>query len=438
MEGTLALIIGFVAGAAIGGAIAWLLAGRRTDSGVDRLTAEALRLAFVEETSKARTEMLTEQSRLNDEVRRSEEALRKAESDREREAVRNLVAPVEQRLKEVGKRIEDLDKATGTSRTEITSMVTSLARKADSLEAATVRLGSALSNQQVRGGWGETQLKRLVEAAGMAEHLQDFRTQVPTDDKEDQSRPDMAIAVPGGLRIIVDSKVPLDALRKAFETDDEQERSTHLKAHAEALRTQVLNLSRKDYPSKIDDSLDFVLLFVPGDHWLDLALSQRPELLEEAISKRVILTSPSSFFAVLLAVAHTWKQQRLADNAMEIQQESSNLYKRLRTVIVHIEKIGDGITKAGKAYNEAIASIDRNLITSAERIDALGGSDGRGAIEPPDAAEIDLIESRKRDQLPSGNGDGPGNDRLPSGEDDNLPKANTPDGDPPSGDTVPA
>ena len=403
MDATAALAIGFLAGTAVGGLLAWLVASRRRTAGdVDRLTAEALRIAFIEESSKARSEMLAEQSRLNDEIRRSDESLRKSESQREREAVRNLVAPVEQTLKEVNRRIEALDKATGSSRTEITSMVTTLARKADSLEAATARLGSALSSQQVRGGWGETQLKRLVEAAGMQEHLQDFRTQIPTDDPEDQSRPDMAIAVPGGLRIIVDAKVPLDALRKAFETDDEQQRSLHLKAHADALRNQVLDLSKRDYPSKIDDSLDFVLLFVPGDHWLDLALSQRPELLEEAISKRVILTSPSSFFAVLLAVAHTWKQQSLAENAKEIQQESSNLYKRLRTVIGHIESIGAGLTRAGKAYNDAIASIDRNLITTAERIDALGGSDGRGALELPTGVDTDLVTSRKREQLPRG------------------------------------
>jgi len=403
MNSTISLIIGFAAGGAVGAVVAWLAAARKkpTETGVDRVTAEAMRLAFLEESGKARQELLAEQARLNDEARRSADQLRKAESEREREAVRNLVAPVEQSLKAVTTKIEALDKASGATKSEITAMVTSLTRKTDGLEAATARLGNALSNQQIRGGWGETQLKRLVESAGMAEHLQDFGTQVATDSADDQSRPDMAIAVPGGLRILVDSKVPLDALRRAFETDDEAERTAHLKAHADALRTQVINLSKKDYPSKIGDSLDFVLLFVPGDHWLDLALSQRPELLEEALERRVILTSPSSFFAVLLAVAHTWKQQLLAENAKEIQQESSNLYKRLRTVVGHVENIGAGLKRAGKAYNDAIGSIDRNLITSAERIDALGGSDGRGPIDLPEAVDTDLPESRKRELLPA-------------------------------------
>ena len=408
MNSTLALLLGLFAGAAAGITIGWLF-GRRSEqpSGIDTTTAESLRIAFMEEADRSRQELLAEQSRINDEIRRSDEQLRKAqeelrkaESEREREAVRNLVAPVEKTLKDVNLRIEALGKETSNSKTEISTMVRGLTQKTDGLEATTARLGNALSNQQIRGGWGETQLKRLVESAGMQEHLQDFGTQIATDDPDDSSRPDMAIAVPGGLRILVDSKVPLDALRKAFETDDDAERSAHLRAHADALRAQVLNLSKKDYPGKIDDSLDFVLLFVPGDHWLDLALSQRPELLEEALSKKVILTSPSSFFAVLLAIAHTWKQQRLAENAKAIQKESSDLYKRLRTVIGHIESVGKGLRTAGKAYNEAISSIDRNLITSAQRIDALGGSDGRGAIDVPDSVDTDLPESRKRETLP--------------------------------------
>jgi DNA recombination protein RmuC len=279
-------------------------------------------------------------------------------------------------------------------------MVTNLTNRTSGLEVATTKLGNALSSSQIRGGWGEQELKRLVESAGMREHLDDFATQVPTDLADDSGRPDMAIAVPGGMRILVDSKVPLDALRSAFETDDEEERARYLKAHADSLRTLVINLAGKDYPSKFDNTLDFVLLFVPGDHFLDLALSQRPELLEEALNRRVILTSPSSFFAVLLAISHTWRQQRLADNAKAIQQESSNLYKRLRTVVDHIEKVGTGLRRAGKAYNDAIGSIDRNLITSAERIDALGGSDGREPIELPEPLDIDLVDSRKRDLLP--------------------------------------
>ena len=402
MNPVLSLLIGLLIGSAVGAALAWLLASRRdgSNSTIDGATAEAMRLAFIEESSKARQDLLAEQTRLNEEARRSAEALRKAESEREREAVRNLVAPVEQTLKDVNRRIEALDKSTGTTKTEITTMITSLARKAEGLEATTARLGNALSNHQIRGSWGETQLKRLVEHAGMEEHLEDFATQVATDSPDDASRPDMAISLPGGLRILVDAKVPLDSLRRAFETDDDAERSLHLKAHADALRTQVTNLAKKEYPSKFENSLDFVLLFVPGDHLLDLALSQRPELLEEALSKKVILTSPSSFFAVLLAIAHTWKQQSLADNAKEIQKESSNLYRRLRTVIGHIESIGAGLTKAGKAYNDAISSIDRNLITSAARIDALGGSDSGGLVELPSPVDTDMATSRKRDQLP--------------------------------------
>ena len=402
MDATVTLIIGLAAGALVGAALGWLLAANRhRDEGLDPQTTESLRLAFIEEASKSRSELLAEQARLNDEKRKADEALRKAESQREREAVRNLVAPVEETLKDVSKRIERLDKQAGSTKAEITQMVTNLTNRTSGLELATTKLGNALSSSQIRGGWGEQELKRLVESAGMREHLDDFATQVPTDLADDSGRPDMAIAVPGGMRILVDSKVPLDALRSAFETDDEDERSRHLKAHADSLRTLVINLAGKDYPSKFENTLDFVLLFVPGDHFLDLALSQRPELLEEALSRRVILTSPSSFFAVLLAISHTWRQQRLADNAKAIQQESSNLYKRLRTVVDHIEKVGTGLRRAGQAYNDAIGSIDRNLITSAERIDAVGGSDGRDAIEVPEPLDIDLVESRKRDLLPA-------------------------------------
>ncbi|MEI7889242.1 MAG: DNA recombination protein RmuC [Actinomycetes bacterium] len=398
------LIFGIAIGAVIGGLAAWLLAGRGSGA-VGQSVIDSLLLAVKDETASTRKEAIEELSRMNDESRKAALELQKAQAEREREAVKNLVEPVEKHLKEVRDRVIEMDKASKVNRTSITEMVGNLSQRSEKLEASTNMLNRSLSSSQIRGGWGEKQLESLVEAAGMRKHLRNYRTQVATDEEGDRSRPDMSIAIPGQLEMLIDSKVPLESLMKAFQTEDPDERDAYLDAHADALRTQVLNLAKKNYPDKIDNSLDFVVLFVPGDHFLDLALSRRPELLEEALSKHVILTSPSSFFAVLLAVSNTWQQQDLAENAQAIADEGRELYKRLRKLLDHTSKLRKALNTAVESFNDMMGSFDTRVIPSARKMESLSSTDGKDPLGLPDPIDVVARESQKLIELPEGDGE---------------------------------
>ncbi len=399
------LLIGLLIGLPMGGIAAWLLAGKRGDGSQSDAINQAI-LTLRDDAEAGRQAAIEELNRLNETAQENQLKLQEERAKREREAVKNLVDPVEEHLKEVSKRVETLTKDSGENKVRITEMVQSLHQKSDRLTEVTTTLSQAMRSPGAKGGWGEKQLESLVEAAGMRAHLRNYRTQVSTDVEGDNSRPDMAIAMPGELEMLIDSKVPLENLLKAFETEDLDERERYLDAHADALRTQVINLANKEYPKKVNNSLDFVVLFVPGDHFLDLALSRKPQLLEEALERHVILTSPSSFFAVLLAVSTTWQQHQLAENAEAIANEGKLLYGRLRTLVKYTGDVGKSLNKAVESFNSLIGSFDTRLIPTARRMEALGASDGK-SIDLPDPVDVISRESQKLDELPAGDSDEP-------------------------------
>jgi DNA recombination protein RmuC len=397
------LLIGLLVGLPLGGIAAWLIAGRRNDAGQSEAVSQAVNEAIIalrDDAEAGRQAAIDQLNQINATAHESQVKLQEERAKREREAVKNLVDPVEEHLKEVSKRVETLTKDSGENKVRITEMVQSLHQKSDRLADVTTSLSQAMRSPGAKGGWGEKQLESLVEAAGMRAHLRNYRTQVATDAEGDSSRPDMAIAMPGELEMLIDSKVPLENLLKAFETEDLDERERYLDAHADALRTQVINLAKKEYPKKVNNSLDFVVLFVPGDHFLDLALSRRPQLLEEALERHVILTSPSSFFAVLLAVSTTWQQHQLAENAEAIANEGKELYGRLRILINHTSSVGKALNKAVESFNQMIGSFDTRLIPSARRMESLGATDGK-SIDLPDPIDVIPRESQKVEELPA-------------------------------------
>jgi DNA recombination protein RmuC len=214
-------------------------------------------------------------------------------------------------------------------------------------------------------------LRRLVELAGMVEHC-DFQEQVHVQGEERALRPDMIVRMPDGRQLVVDVKTPLDAYLTAVESSTDEERATALRRHAQAVTERVRQLSSKAYWSQFERSPDFVVLFIPGDQFLSAALAETPTLLEDAIRQDVIIATPSSFIALLKAVAYGWRQSLLADNAARIQELAEEVYKRLAVFGGHLARLGRSLTQSVEAYNAAVGSLERQVLPGARKFTELG------------------------------------------------------------------
>jgi DNA recombination protein RmuC len=236
------------------------------------------------------------------------------------------------------------------------------------LGAQTRTLAGALRSPTVRGRWGELQLQRAVELAGMAEHC-DFDTQVIT---ADGLRPDLVVTLPGDRRIPVDAKVPLDAFLEAADCSDERRRGQLLAQHARSLRQHVDKLSAKAYWRSLEPSPEFVVLFVPGDALLDAALRADPSLTDHAFGRQVVIATPSTLIALLRTVAFTWRQERLSASAEQIHALGRELHTRLRSMTSHLDAVGRGLGRAVDSYNTAIGAMETRVLVSARRFADLG------------------------------------------------------------------
>jgi DNA recombination protein RmuC len=253
------------------------------------------------------------------------------------------------------------------------------------LQSETQSLVKALRQPQGRGRWGELQLRRVIEMAGMMEHC-DFSEQTSTTQADAQRlRPDVIVRLPGARRIVIDAKAPLDAYLSALESEDEAARREHLKRHALQLRQQIRALGDKRYFSQFDDSVDFVVLFVPGEAFFSAALAEDPALFDEATDRRVMLASPTTLIALLKAVAYGWRQEAVARSARDIAALGKELAERLGTFAGHLGKTGNALGSAVKHYNSAVASLESRVLVSARKFEALGagGSDAE-ALAPPE------------------------------------------------------
>jgi DNA recombination protein RmuC len=328
-------------------------------------------------------------------------------SERE-QAVENLVKPIRDSLQASQKQIEDLEKgrreAYGSIRTQLESM--QAAQK--SLTQETQNLVKALRRPEVRGRWGEITLRRLVELAGMVEHC-DFVEQVHTTAEGQVIRPDMIVRMPDRRELVVDVKTPLDAYLEAVEAEDDAQRKLGLERHARNLRAHIRMLSSKSYWEQFDESPEFVILFIPGDQFLSAALNEEPDLIEYALAQQIILSTPTSFVALLKAVAYGWRQLALADNAKEIRILAEDLYGRLGTFVSHMNRVGRQLASSVENYNKAVGSFERSVLPGARKFVDLGihekkqlenletldpvprtmietGSDDEAAGEEPEAA----------------------------------------------------
>jgi DNA recombination protein RmuC len=256
-----------------------------------------------------------------------------------------------------------------------------------SLQRETRNLVTALRRPEVRGQWGEMTLRRLAELAGMVDRC-DFFEQVHVQGEEGGLRPDMIVNMPDGRQIVVDVKTPLDAYLSAAEASGDEERDVALKRHALAVQERVRQLSQKAYWSQFEQSPDFVVLFIPGDQFLSAAVAEIPSLLEDAIRQHVIIATPTSFVALLKAVAYGWRQNALAENAQRIQELGEEMYKRLMTFTTHLSKVGRTLGQSVEAYNAAVGSLERQVLPGARKFTELGL---RPAREIEDLTPIDKL-----------------------------------------------
>lgn len=291
--------------------------------------------------------------------------------DRE-QAIENLVKPIRQSLQQAQQQITDLEKARSEAYGSIKMQLESMQGSQQMLAQETQNLVNALRRPEVRGRWGEITLRRLVELAGMVEHC-DFQEQVHSVDKDDNIiRPDMIVRMPDRRELVVDVKTPLDAYLEAVEAKDDTQRKLGLQRHARNLREHIRKLAGKSYWDQFPQSPEFVILFIPGDQFLSAALNEDPELIESALSQQIILATPTSFVALLKAVAYGWRQLSLAENAEEIRKLAEDLYGRLATFAGHMNKVGKQLASSVENYNRAVGSLERKVLPGARKFVELG------------------------------------------------------------------
>ncbi len=286
-------------------------------------------------------------------------------------AVENLVKPIRDALQQSQKQISELERARSEAYGNIKSQLESMQVGQQSLAQETQNLVNALRRPEVRGRWGEITLKRLVELAGMVEHC-DFQEQVHTTAEDKIIRPDMIVRMPNERELVVDVKTPLDAYLEAAEAKDDAQRELGLKRHARNVREHIRALSRKSYWDQFPQSPEFVILFIPGDQFLSAALNEDPDLIESALSQKIILATPTSFVALLKAVAYSWRQLALADNAEEIRKLAGDLYGRLGTFVGHLNKVGKQLGSSVDNFNRAMGSLERKVLPGARKFVELG------------------------------------------------------------------
>ncbi len=295
----------------------------------------------------------------------------KRELGNREQAVENLVKPIREALTQSQRQISELEKARSEAYGSIRSQLETMQIGQKSLAQETQNLVNALRRPEVRGRWGEITLRRLVELAGMVEHC-DFQEQVHSSGDDASIRPDMIVRMPDQRELVVDVKTPLDAYLEAVEAKDDAQRQLGLKRHARNVREHIRKLASKSYWQQFSKSPEFVILFIPGDQFLSAALNEDPDLIESALSQHIILATPTSFVALLKAVAYGWRQLALADNAEEIRKLAEDLYGRLSTFVGHMNKVGRQLASSVENYNRAVGSLERKVLPGARKFVELG------------------------------------------------------------------
>lgn len=286
------------------------------------------------------------------------------------QAIETLVAPLRATLDRVQEQLRDVECMRAGSQAGLVEQIGTMRQSSENLRLETAALVTALRAPQVRGRWGEMQLERVVEAAGLTEHV-DYDTQASTTNEDGTLRPDLVVRLVGGKNVVVDSKVAFAAYLEAMEARDEGGRAARFKAHARQLRAHVDALSAKEYWQRFSPSPEFVVCFVPADAFLDAALREDPSLLEHAFAHDVVLATPSTLVALLRTVAYTWRQDALAANAAQVHQLGRDLYARLSTMGAHVDKLGRSLGAAVESYNQTVGSLESRVLVTARQMSEL-------------------------------------------------------------------
>lgn len=417
MEPLLIAVVGIVA-LLLGLAIGWFAGGRSVSGGAETVASMRLSLdSVIAERDEARIKLAQVETALTERERAFEDQLTAMAEAKEilagqfseisqkllHEAQSRFLQRADERFKEsetvagqrlsallqpVHDRLEKYETAVGKVEAErreafgnLHGLMESMRVSTEAVKTEAQRLGNSLRNApKARGRWGEQQLRNVLESCGLSEHA-DFQTEVSMEGSEGRLRPDVILRVPGGRNLVIDAKVSLNAYQDAFEAGDEYVRENSLAAHAAAMKSHVNSLGQKAYQDQFEDTPDYVIMFVPGEHFLAAALEKDPDLWDFAFSKRVLLATPTNLIAIARTVAAVWKQEKMAGQAREIAELGKELYARLTIMGAHVGRMGKNLDTAVSAYNALVGSLESQVLTQAKRFEDLSIDTGGKSIE---------------------------------------------------------
>ncbi|MEM9790649.1 MAG: DNA recombination protein RmuC [Planctomycetota bacterium] len=324
---------------------------------------------------------------------RGEQKAAQGELDKRRQAIDAMLKPINEALRKQEEAFASMDRRHRESHGGLSEQVRGLLDAQRHLSGTTDSLVKALRRPEVRGRWGEMQLRRVAEVAGMIHHC-DFDEQVTVADGR---RPDMVVRLPADRTIVVDAKNTIDAYLSAIEAGGDDEREQYLGDHVHQLEQQVGALAMKSYQAQFDRSPDFVVLFVPVESALQAALERKPGLMESAMTRGVVIATPSTLIALLKAVAMGWREEKVAENAQRISQLGQELHERIATLVGHVEKLGGSLETAVNHYNKAVGALDSRVLVTTRKFKELGADSSK---ELPAEGEVKAIESSVREVKP--------------------------------------
>ncbi|MEM7665795.1 MAG: DNA recombination protein RmuC [Pseudomonadota bacterium] len=338
-------------------------------------------------------------------LKRAEERFKQSEETGEAK-IKALLNPVGERLARYEQQVETLEKQRVDAFGQLNGLIQSMREGQEEVRREAQRLGNSLTNApKARGRWGERALQNVLEQCGLAEHT-DFHLEQSMETDAGRQRPDAIVNVPGQKKLVIDAKVSLNAYQAAFEADNDDERARHLDLHTKSMRNHVQTLGSKSYQSQFDDAPDYVVMFVPGEHFVAAALEHDPELWDFAFRNKVLLATPTNLVAIARTVAQVWRQDKMAAEAQEIGRMGAELYDRLRVAADHMKRVGGGLETAVANYNKFVGSFERNVLASGRRmaekgievakeIDEVPLVEGAPRYSAKDADDVDALEDQR-------------------------------------------